>query len=275
MGSLRNLSGSGNERQVYRQICEMLMASHNTVILTGAGISTGSGIPDFRSPGRGLWEFSDPMTVASIWGFREYPKRFYDWIRPLGKRLMAARPNPAHAAIVRLEELGLVQVVITQNIDGLHQQAGSDRVLELHGHTQSGSCLACKRTVDGSALWRQVLEADEPPRCAHCGDLLRPDVVLFGEDLPPHVLQDAQQAALHCDLMVVAGSSLEVMPAADLPLLAKRRGARLVVINLGSTLADLQADLVMHGDVTVVLPRIAQQCAQVLGDDRHRRQGSS
>ncbi len=252
----------------HRAASQLLLESRSTVVLTGAGISTPSGIPDFRSPGSGLWEFVDPADVASIWGFRADPARFYRWIRPLAAKMQAAQPNPAHRALAQLEELGLVHTIVTQNIDDLHTQAGSRRVLHLHGQTQQAVCLECGQSQPAQELWQSLLQGQESvPRCPACGGLVKPDVVLFGEALPPALLAEAQQAVLRCDLMVVAGSSLEVMPAADLPLLAKRRGARLLILNLGHTLADSRADLVIREDLAVSLPAIAALCAQALGQE--------
>jgi NAD-dependent deacetylase len=239
------------------------------VVLTGAGISTRSGIPDFRSPGTGLWNYSDPLEVASIWGFREDPERFYRWIRPLAKKMVQAKPNPAHLALFRLQTLNLVRTIITQNIDDLHQMAGCTNVLQVHGSAHTVSCMQCKHQEASDALWRATLEKNfEVPHCSECGGLLKPDVVLFGEELPAAVLEEAQQAALSCDLMIVAGSSLEVMPVADLPFLARRRGARLVIINLGRTMADSKADVVFHDDVAEVLPRLVRLCEQQI-QNRH------
>ena len=251
--------------ELYQAASQLLLESRSTVVLTGAGISTPSGIPDFRSPGSGLWEYVDPMDVASIWGFRSDPARFYRWIRPLAAKMQAAQPNPAHLALAQLEELGLVHTIVTQNIDDLHSQAGSQRVLHLHGQTQQAVCLECGLEQPAQELWETLLQDEDAlPHCPECAGLLKPDVVLFGEALPPALLAEAQQAALSCDLMVVAGSSLEVMPAADLPLLAKRRGARLLILNLGQTLADSRADLVIREDLAISLPAIAALCAQAL-----------
>ncbi len=260
-------SSDADREARYRQARDMLLASDHTVVLTGAGISTPSGIPDFRSPGSGLWEYVDPFEVASIWGFREDPARFYRWIRPLAERIRQARPNPAHQGLAELERMGLVSQIVTQNIDHLHQEAGSRHVIHLHGRAERVVCLHCGYSERDEHFWERIFasDAEDVPRCPHCGGLLKPDVVLFGEELPHEELRAAQQAALHCDLMIVVGSSLEVMPAADLPLLAKRRGARLLILNLGRTMADSQADLVIREDVAVSIPRIVELVREARG----------
>lgn len=242
----------------YAQAFDLLRAARHVVVLTGAGISTESGIPDFRSPGSGMWSYSNPLDVASIWAFREQPAHFYTWIRPLSRKFLSARPNPAHLALATLQKAGLVKAIITQNIDDLHQQAGADRVLQIHGHTRTATCLGCGTGVDSRPMWEAVSRGETPAQCAHCGGLLKPDLILFGEDLPHHILEEAQQEALNCDLMIVAGSSLEVMPAADLPYLARRRGARILIMNLSPTLMDSQADLVLRENLAVSMPKLVK-----------------
>ncbi len=248
--------------EIYAQVCELMLSSRRTVVLTGAGISTQSGIPDFRSPESGIWKHSDPMEVASIWGFRQHPERFYAWLRPLARKMMRATPNAAHRALVSLEQAGLVDLIVTQNIDELHQRAGSRNVLHVHGSTAGATCLACGYREETPDFWDNFMrdETSDPPRCPVCGGILKPNVVLFGEDLHHEDLVKAQQAALDCDLMLAVGTSLEVMPAADLPLLAKRRGAHLVILNRSGTLADHRADVIIREDLVVSLPRLANLC---------------
>lgn len=249
-----------NERDVaIRKAADLLAAARSAVALTGAGISTPSGIPDFRTPGKGMWEFVDPVDVASIWAYRAHPERFYEWIRPLLKTLRQAKPNPAHYALARLEQAGVIKWTITQNIDSLHQKAGSQWVIEVHGHTRTATCLDCGHSMVTDNLWDVVMAGGMPPPCPKCGGLVKPDVILFGELLPPDALQQAQEAALFADVMLVAGSSLEVMPAADLPFLTRRSGGRLIIVNLGGTSADPLADVVIRGDVAEILPRLADE----------------
>ena len=228
---------------------ELLRAAQYWVALTGAGISTPSGIPDFRSPGTGLWNIADPLEVASLWGFYDHPERFYSWVRPLIHKTVNARPNRAHVVLAQMEAHARLRAVITQNIDSLHQRVGSRRVLELHGHLRTASCLRCRYQADAAPLLAEVMRGTVSVTCPRCGGAMKPDVVLFGEPIPYEALSAAQQEALTCDVMLVVGTSLEVMPAADLPLLAKRRGARLILINLAPTSLDDQMDVVLRADV--------------------------
>jgi NAD-dependent deacetylase len=247
------------------QAAQMLADSTHAVALTGAGHSTPSGIPDFRSPGSGLWEQSDPMAVASIWGFQRDPRAFYDWIRPLIKSMTEAEPNPAHHALAEMERLGVLQAVITQNIDHLHQRAGSQRVLELHGSGRHATCTACRAKHTADELLERLLASDEVPACRSCGGALKPDVVLFGELLPMGVLFEAQGEASRCDVMMVVGSSLEVHPAAELPSRAKRHGAELIIINFQPTHMDAQAAVAVHDDLAAIVPRILEGVTQLRG----------
>jgi len=238
----------------------LLRRSRYAVALTGAGISTPSGIPDFRSPGTGLWESVDPFLVASIYAFRRNPDAFYDWIRPLAKVMFTARPNPGHRALARLEAGDYLKAVITQNIDALHQEAGSREVLEVHGHLRSATCMDCYRVQPTDDLLAAFLSSDDVPGCPHCGGVLKPNVVLFGEQLPFDVVNAAMAHIRSADLLLIAGSSLEVIPISQLPLRVHRRGGRLIVVNLTPTSADDVADVVIHGNVAEVLPRIADAC---------------
>jgi NAD-dependent deacetylase len=244
---------------------EILAESRHAVALTGAGHSTPSGIPDFRSPSSGLWEQVDPMEVASIYGFQRNPKAFYDWIRPLAKQMLEAQPNAAHYALAKLEEMGVLKAVITQNIDELHHRAGSQRVLALHGTVRTATCTSCREHLPADEMWPAFVASAQMPHCPYCGGLLKPDVVLFGELLPVHVLQEAQGEAEECDVMLVAGSSLEVYPAADLPLRAAQTGAQVVIVNYEPTYMDERAAVVMHDDVATVLPQIVARVKQLKG----------
>jgi len=251
--------------EMIQRAAEILAASKHAVALTGAGHSTPSGIPDFRSPKSGLWEQVDPMEVASIYGFRRNPQAFYEWIRPLAKQMMEARPNPAHEALAALERMGVIQAVITQNIDELHHKAGSRRVLELHGSVRQATCTRCGRQVPSSEMWPAFVASGQLPHCATCGGLLKPNVVLFGEMLPVGVLLEAQHEAEACDAMVVAGSSLEVHPAAELPERAARHGAQLILVNYEPTHMDDYAAVVIHDNVAVILPQIAARVQALKG----------
>jgi len=241
----------------------LIANSKYVVALTGAGISTPSGVPDFRSPGSGLWEKVNPILMASTFSFRLQPQAFYEWARPLARKLLEAEPNPAHRALAKLEDMGLLKAVITQNIDDLHQKAGSRRVLELHGNMRQATCLKCHRVVSTHGMMERFLEGEEVPNCS-CGGLLKPNVVLIGEPLPRWVLLEAWGEAERCDLMLVVGSSLEIAPAAEIPFVALRCGAKAIVVNYQPTPLDSQAEVVIRKDVAEVLPRIIGQVGRLV-----------
>jgi NAD-dependent deacetylase len=244
-----------NLDQQIEQAAAMVAAARNMVAITGAGISTPSGIPDFRSPNSGVWNNVDPLKVASIFAFRHRPELFYNWIRPYSHLFLEAQPNPAHYALVVLEQEHKLKAIITQNIDDLHYKAGSKTVYELHGHLREATCLRCCETQDATAIFEKFVRDGQLPR-HHCGGVLKPNVILFGEQLPVRELVQAQLAVKEADLTLVAGSSLEVAPASDLPELALENGARLLIINYQPTYLDRRADLVIHANVADILPRI-------------------
>lgn len=248
-----------------REVAELIRQSRRMVAFTGAGHSTSSGIPDFRSPHSGLWVKDDPMLVASIWAFRLNPHNFYDWIRPMVDTLTKAKPNPAHVALAELERMGHLQVVITQNIDDLHQRAGSQHVLELHGHMREATCVRCYKKISVGPEVEELIRNGQVP-CCECGGVIKPDVILFGEQLPIRTLNQAMEEARNCDLILVAGSSLEVTPAADIPYLAVDCGAKAIMVNLEPTAFDTRADIVIHGDVTEILPRLVETVSALDGN---------
>lgn len=239
---------------------DLLCHARHAVALTGAGVSTHSGIPDFRSPGSGMWEQVDPLEVASVFAFRRKPEAFFEWIRPLARLLVEAQPNPAHWALAQLETAGILKAVITQNIDGLHQRAGSRCVLEVHGHLRECTCVRCYRVLPTEQFIEAFLSDGGVPRCPSCGNVLKPNVILYGEQLPALAMQAAQRETRQCDVMLIAGSSLEVAPVSELPRFAQRSGARLILVNLQPTYLDDVADATICGDVVDVLPQIAQAC---------------
>ena len=249
------------------QAAALWQPAHSVVALTGAGMSTGSGIPDFRGPQSGLWTGTDPMRVASLETFRYHPEAFFAWVRPLAGQVRRAEPNAAHRALAALEARGQLHTVITQNIDELHLRAGSRHVLEIHGSLHTATCVRCRRIWPGAERLERFVDDGSLPYCPECGGLLKPDVTLMGEELSVGVLRDARQAARQCDLMIVAGSSLEVMPAGGLPVEAMNQGAQLIIINQEPTYLDERANVVIHADVTQVLPALA---AAVGGDDDAR-----
>jgi NAD-dependent deacetylase len=249
--------------QGIRCTVDIIKASREAVVLTGAGISTPSGIPDFRSEGSGLWMRYDPFEVASLSAFRYNPEKFYEWLRPLANTICNAQPNPAHVSLARLESVGMIQTIITQNIDRLHQRAGSRNVLEVHGTLDTLSCIACFHQVDSQPYLDAYLDRGETPSCPLCGSVLKPDIILFGEQLPARTWLKALEASKNCDLMIVAGSSLEVLPVAGLPMRALENGAQLIIINRTKTYIDVRADVVFGEDVADILPRMVKE---VLGD---------
>ncbi len=228
------------------------------VLLSGAGISTPSGIPDFRSEGSGLWARVDPLEVASLTVFRHTPERFFEWFRPLAYQMYHARPNAAHQAVADLEHAGYLRAVITQNIDNLHQQAGSQRVIQVHGTLETLTCRACFYKVKAEPYLEPFVRQGIIPRCPRCGEILKPDVILFGEQLPQKAWMEAQEEVRRCDLLIVAGSSLEVMPVASLPIQALDRGAHLIIINQSETYLGVRADVLLLEDVARALPDLAQ-----------------
>jgi len=237
-----------------KQMTDLIRNSHNLVVFSGAGLSAESGIPTYRGAG-GLWSKYDPSKYADIQYFNQDPSYYWRFFKeeryPVIK---AARPNKAHEAMVKLEQQGTLFQVITQNIDGLHQEAGQRKVCELHGNTRRIICLECNRCYHMDEIYRG-LEKTLPPRCS-CGGLLKPDVVLFGEPLPQEALNTAWQAARECGAFLVVGSSLVVNPAAQIPLLAKQNGSLLLIINIDATPLDEMADLVIHCPVSEVFMEI-------------------
>jgi NAD-dependent deacetylase len=247
------------DRNAIHEAAQLMRHAEFSVALTGAGISTPSGIPDFRSPISGVWENVDPTQVASLHAFRTHPEKFYQWIRPLAIQLLSAQPNAAHIALSRLESAGRLTTIITQNIDMLHERAGSSHVLEVHGNLREATCIYCYRTQLAADLLHRWIESGEIPRCDSCGNVMKPNVILFGEQLPARIFTDAKLAAKQCDLMIVVGSSLEVFPAAELPSRALDHGAKLIIINREPTFIDERATVVIHEDVAEALPILAEE----------------
>ncbi len=243
---------------------QLLKNAHAAVVFTGAGISTPSGIPDFRSPGSGLWEHYDPFEVASLSAFKRHPEKFFDWIRPLAGTARAAQPNHAHKGLAELEKAGVILAVVTQNIDGLHQKAGSCRVIELHGSAQSAHCMSCKRLYGEEWLSKEMIMQDSYPHCTVCNGVIKPDVVLFEEMLPAQAWNEAQQLCDNADVIFVIGSSLGVAPANYLPENGLRRGASLIINTQSDTHLDRYADVVIQQDLNEVVPAI---CRRVLAEE--------
>jgi NAD-dependent deacetylase len=235
------------------RLASLIRDAGSVVALTGAGISVPSGIPDFRSPGTGLWENVDPMEVAHIDAWRADPERFWHFYGNRFQTLEDKQPNGAHLALVELERRGRLDAIVTQNIDRLHRRAGSARLIEVHGTIDTSSCLTCGARF-AIADVRARLE-DSPisvPSC-DCGEPLKPDVVLFGEWLPEGALQDAYALAAGADVLLCIGSSLEVHPIAQLPGVTRQNGGVVAVITQGPTPWDARAAVKLDGDVVAEL----------------------
>lgn len=230
------------------RLASLLTEADSAVALTGAGISVPSGIPDFRTPGEGLWEKVDPMEVATIQAFRSDPKRFWEFYRPRFATLGSKKPNRAHEALVELEMRGLLAGIITQNIDRLHHKAGTETLIEVHGSIATSSCVSC------SASWaleevEPLFDSDGVATCTECLGPVKPDVVLFGELLPEQAMSEATELAGGADVLLCVGSSLEVHPVAGLPGLTLSRGGSLAIVSQGPTPYDGDATVRMRGDV--------------------------
>jgi NAD-dependent deacetylase len=240
------------------RLAELIGGARSVVALTGAGISVPSGIPDFRTPGVGLWENVDPMEVAHIDAFRGDPARFWGFYSQRFATLGDKQPNSAHMALVAMERKGLLDGVITQNVDMLHRKAGTRELVEVHGSIASCSCLACGTQVSLEAVSAQLARAEDGvPRCADCQRPLKPDVVLFGELLPAAALEHAHQLCTAADVLLCIGSSLEVHPVAGLPLLTHEHGGTVAIITQGPTPLDDIADVRLDGDVVSELRGLA------------------
>ena len=225
------------------------------VAFTGAGVSAESGIPTYRGQG-GFWTQYDPDKYATIDYFQKDPSYYWSFFRDTrGPLLHEAKPNPAHLVLAQMEQAGKLEAVITQNIDGLHQVAGSKKVIELHGSSRRFYCLGCRRQFDLQEA-EKALELDLPPRCASCHNILRPDIVFFGEMLPPGAIEEAFDFARRASLFLVIGSSLIVYPAAQVPMVAKTSGAALAIINDEPTPMDSLADWVLTGKAGEILPKL-------------------
>lgn len=253
-----------NLEQQIQRAAQLISQAQSIVAMTGAGISTPSGIPDFRSADSGLWDKVDPLSVASIHAFRQNPEGFYHWIHPLAQLLAEAEPNPAHYALVDLEAQAKLMAVITQNVDNLHRNAGSQTVYELHGHLREVTCTRCYRVEEAADLFDRFVKTGEIPRC-RCGGVFKPNAILFGEQLPMNEFVSARLAVEAADLMIIVGSSLEVAPASDLPEIALGNGIPVIIINQQPTFLDSRAELVIRGNVAEILPQVVELIAAPQG----------
>lgn len=243
--------------EIPEKLIVALKKSRYVVAFTGAGISAEAGIPTYRGEG-GLWDKYDPNLYANIDYFLQDPSYYWNFFREVRYPLLKkAQPSLGHLAIAEMEAVGNLKTVITQNIDGLHQLAGSSSVVELHGTTRVIFCMSCYQEYTMEKTFSLLME-EFPPRCPKCQGSLRPAVVFFGESLDPHVLHSAYEEAGKCELLLVVGSSLVVYPAAEIPLAARQNGATLVIVNKEKTGLDHVADFVIQGKAGDVLPQIIQ-----------------
>ena len=244
-----------------KQIAQWINTSKRIIIFSGAGLSTESGIPDFRSPG-GVWDKYDPedFYFQNFIASETSREKYWQMATEMWEPIKQAQPNPAHLAIAEMEKLGKLDCVITQNIDGLHFKAGNseEKVLQLHGTAIFVSCLSCKKRYDRDQIQDRIKKAQKAPRCDDCGGLLKPATISFGQSMPEKETQEAYHRSSICDLFIVIGSSLVVQPAASMPMVAKRNGARLVIINRDPTPCDDLADLVIHGQAGPTMASILE-----------------
>ncbi len=239
---------AGQVTSAAEELAGLIAASDRVVALTGAGVSVPSGIPDFRTPGKGLWAKVDPMAVATIDAFHSDTKRFWDFYRPRFHDLADKEPNPAHTVLAELERRGRLDAVITQNIDRLHRKAGSEDVIEVHGSIATASCTSCSESYPLEEV-ESLFDADGVATCRGCAGKVKPDVVLFGELLPADAMARAEQLCSSADLLLCIGSSLEVHPVAGLPALTLAHGGRIAIVTRSSTPYDSDAAVRLDGDV--------------------------
>jgi len=245
-------------------LARLLSEARHAVVLTGAGISTESGIPDFRSPG-GLWEKYDPMVVGSMSTFMNDPAQFWEFHRPRFEVVDSVEPNAAHIAVAELERRGIVRAVITQNIDGLHRRAGTEDPIEIHGSLSGGRCLRCDHHVSRDELLARADAADDGvPRC-NCGFQLKSHVVLFGEMLPSAALDATLHHATTADMLLVIGSSLLVSPVSDIPGMVLSNGGRIAILTEGDTPYDHRADVRIRSKAAETMPRVIEELDRMGG----------
>lgn len=236
------------------EIVRLIKNSDKVVVLTGAGISTESGIPDFRSPETGLWEKVDPMEALSTDVLMNRPEKFYKQGFQLLLGMTDAKPNLTHEVLAKMQEDGYISTIVTQNIDNLHQKAGAKNLLEVHGHVRDGYCIKCGKKMPIDRMNEKIKGKEIPPRCDHCNGVVRPSVVMFGDALPP-CFDQAWKEVEKCDLLMVMGTSLEVAPVSYLAQICKK----LVIINIGKTAYDKKAEVIVNHKASEVLNKIYKE----------------
>ena len=259
--------GGQNLDTLADRVAELIVNAKRVVVFTGAGVSTESGVPDFRSPG-GIWERFDPadFTYQKLISSPESKRKWWQIFRERGLTT-EAEPNQAHLAIAELDKLGKLDCVITQNVDNLHCKAGlaEDKVFELHGNIRWVVCLSCGKRYPSEQIRARLDESEEIPACESCQGILKPDMVLFGEMLPEKVFEEAARRSQKADLFIVIGSTLIVYPAADMPIYALESGAKLVIINLSPTPMDNQATVLIKAKAGEVMSKVIQRVREKVG----------
>jgi NAD-dependent deacetylase len=246
-------SSLGDDGTEAAKLARLVVEHQPCIALTGAGISTESGIPDFRSP-TGTWAQFDPLEYATLGAFTSDPEKVWRFYAPRFSMLTEAEPNAAHLALAELERLGLLRGIVTQNIDLLHNRAGSREVVEVHGSISTSTCLCCGARYPLDDVLRLLEDGAGAPRCTNCDQVIKPDVVFFDEQLPEPAIDRAYELAGAARLLLVIGSSLEVWPVAELPLVTLRAGGKLAIVNESPTSVDARATLRLSGRAGAVLP---------------------
>ena len=255
-----------NLEEKSKKFAELILDSKKIVALTGAGMSTESGIADFRSPGTGLWEKVDPYEYASIDSYITHPTKNLEFMIETGKAIFNARPNKGHRALTKLQKLNKLKGVLTQNIDRLHHKAKTNNIVEFHGNVMESKCLSCGKVFPITTMVNQVLQG-KSPSCEDCNGMLKPNAIFFGEPLESDVLVAADQMIADCDLLIVLGSSLVVYPVAWYPQKALSLGAKLAIINIQETDMDSMAEVVIHEKIGDVFPKIVSIVEEKLDDN--------
>ena len=251
------------EKKKIHRAAELLLNSTNAIALTGAGVSTESGIPDFRGEG-GIWEKYKPELYGNIQSFIRDPSKFWKLAEKVAPKLFRAKPNPGHFALAELENMDIIKAVITQNVDELHQTAGNIMVYEVHGNINRFNCFGCKASYTKDQVLRMLKkEKHRPPTCSFCAAPLKPSVVLFGESLPTFEIYQSQAISQKADVMLIAGSSLSVAPACNLPIYTLQNNGKLIIVNDNPTYLDERAEVLIHHKTGIILPLIVQEIKNV------------
>jgi len=239
-----------------KKFAELILESNNIIALTGAGMSTESGIADFRSPGSGLWEKVDPYEFASIHSYIANTSKNLEFMLETGRQIFRARPNKGHKALAKLQKLGKLNGVLTQNIDRLHHKARTKNIVEFHGNAYEAKCMTCGQIYEITYMVNQIMKGNYSPSCEKCRGILKPNAVFFGESLDSETLEAADKMIVDCDLLLVLGSSLVVYPVAFYPKKILSLGAKLAIINIQETDMDSVAEIVIHEKIGEVLPKV-------------------